>query len=147
NEKSQSLLRQRILPDLFSADGELCYILSQSLLRQRILPDAAPSSPFPAMFQGLNRFFVSEYSRTLLCRHGAVDGTRRSQSLLRQRILPDLNMETRGVFLFDRLNRFFVSEYSRTCHLPSGQFYRRLSQSLLRQRILPDRKMDFSFGC
>ena len=66
------------------------------------------------MNQSLNRFFVSEYSRT------------QSQSLI-------------GIVPVRSLNRFFVSEYSRTVSGgPMAGFLINASQSLLRQRILPD---------
>src|ERR1019366_7594611 len=62
----------------------------------------------------LNRFFVSEYSRTvwqcLLLRVLQA----KSQSLLRQRILPDFFVARPQVGRPPGLNRFFVSEYSRT---------------------------------
>src|ERR1035437_11170652 len=65
--------------------------------------------------RSLNRFFVSEYSRTEFAPPRQEKGKKGSQSLLRQRILPDAN------FLHMAVN------YAK-------------SQSLLRQRILPDWK-------
>ena len=88
--KSQSLLRQRILPDISAIPGPangagMVSIASssantpglgvrwsgggredpsQSLLRQRILPDDFQGMIPGSYSNGLNRFFVSEYSRT-----------------------------------------------------------------------------------
>src|ERR1017187_2706067 len=64
--ESQSLLRQRILPDNVNI-LEACKagIMSQSLLRQRILPDHFGDKRNRQLVERLNRFFVSESSRTL----------------------------------------------------------------------------------
>src|ERR1039457_829226 len=72
--------------------------MSQSLLRQRILPDSGTLLVGPSVFGlCLNRFFVSEYSRTF--QEDAPERTDRalSQSLLRQRILPDGEFQVKGV--------------------------------------------------
>ena len=137
--ESQSLLRQRILPDLIlhccrgGAGAK-----SQSLLRQRILPDTLSVS-------------------------AGLETNRKSQSLLRQRILPDgllmpppapqkgvsiasSSANTSGRYKLRRrhkshqlcLNRFFVSEYFRTGWGSKPPKWAAKSQSLLRQRILPD---------
>src|ERR1019366_3782843 len=64
--KSQSLLRQRILSDdQLKTRTVLTEKLSQSLLRQRILSDYVQPSRVNGGRRCLNRFFVSEYSRTL----------------------------------------------------------------------------------
>ena len=49
--KSQSLLRQRILPDIIEALplAFISALMSQSLLRQRILPDGHPAKPLKAL--------------------------------------------------------------------------------------------------
>ena len=87
---SQSLLRQRILPDLITGPRRMKqWKLSQSLLRQRILPDSGT-------------------------RAVVADASGKSQSLLRQRILPDHIVSRAGGDNHGSLNRFFVSEYSRT---------------------------------
>ena len=113
-------------------------IRSQSLLRQRILPDISVYRFGGRRLNRLNRFFVSEYSRTMnMSRVPWLSIA--SQSLLRQRILPDTSWyfakdgswtvsiasssantpgPLGGVWFPPRptrsLNRFFVSEYSRT---------------------------------
>ena len=92
------------------------YVVSQSLLRQRILPDLAPSPTWFRLRVCLNRFFVSEYSRTRKMKRAA-----RAARM--------------------GLNRFFVSEYSRTIRIVNDTDDAYLSQSLLRQRILPDREV------
>ena len=112
----------------------------------------------------LNRFFVSEYSRTIKYFRVKVWVRIGSQSLLRQRILPDRGANYGTRFSIRSLNRFFVSEYSRTPVFEDGVYVGSLglnrffvseysrtdaveeqiqrreerSQSLLRQRILPD---------
>ena len=92
---------------------QLTLATSQSLLRQRILPDFERYKEEYRARKGLNRFFVSEYSRTeeiydeVACGNevsiasssantpGHISGQvaaqalELSQSLLRQRILPD----------------------------------------------------------
>ena len=62
---------------------------SQSLLRQRLLPDLAFSTLKRARPSRLNRFFVSDYFRTSSIGEPVEDGDK-SQSLLRQRLLPDV---------------------------------------------------------
>ena len=116
--QSQSLLRQRILPDPAWPAREHTQPTqkSQSLLRQRILPDVMALFWLLYLYLGLNRFFVSEYSRTDLFSPRPSCWGDKSQSLLRQRILPDTLLDGS---LLARV---------------------RVSQSLLRQRILPDWK-------
>ena len=88
-QQSQSLLRQRLLPDCQDTPGPaLPGLASQSLLRQRLLPDAYERQAPLASEKSLNRFFVSDYFRTQLGRF-VVDALDVSQSLLRQRLLPD----------------------------------------------------------
>ena len=110
---SQSLLRQRILPDATNCTFLNGAMLSQSLLRQRILPDSSLDCLRPSYLLCLNRFFVSEYSRTYAS-NCTVSSRAKSQSLLRQRILPDEKRLPVIAAAMQRLNRFFVSEYSRT---------------------------------
>ena len=64
--RSQSLLRQRLLPDSSTTGAVTGRVLSQSLLRQRLLPD-----------------FLAR---------GVVGVVPQSQSLLRQRLLPDMSV-------------------------------------------------------
>ena len=135
---SQSLLRQRILPDLAvvaaakcrnkvsiassSANtpglakiwpGRTCHDSSQSLLRQRILPDITE----PDSTKTAHRVSIASSSANT---PGPITpGFRsktnsQSQSLLRQRILPDRPAESDHRSQANGLNRFFVSEYSRT---------------------------------
>src|ERR1017187_2192648 len=110
---SQSLLRQRILPDM--SDIVVDYYPNVVSIASSSANTPGPSNP-PRYWREtpcLNRFFVSEYSRTITKETGGIITTS-SQSLLRQRILPD------------------IQEYIST------NIVGELSQSLLRQRILPD---------
>ena len=76
----------------------------------------------------LNRFFVSEYSRTIKYFRVKVWVRIGSQSLLRQRILPDRGANYGTRFSIRSLNRFFVSEYSRTLQsLASSQSHNNVS--------------------
>ena len=114
NALSQSLLRQRLLPDsIESANQAATGALSQSLLRQRLLPDMR-NTPL--------KRHLSTMSQSLLRQRLLPDafhprdrvGFPVSQSLLRQRLLPDLMETFPPTNAFDRLNRFFVSDYFRT---------------------------------
>ena len=138
--------------------------LSQSLLRQRILPDNREAYRKLLGLKSLNRFFVSEYFRTASGALSDLLDANTSQSLLRQRILPDGRVAHGYLSGNDGLNRFFVSEYFRTVvwlmdifretmvsiasssantsgrRQVAGRIHcKKGSQSLLRQRILPDR--------
>ena len=117
--RSQSLLRQRILPDCeLEARFQKFPDRSQSLLRQRILPDV-----------GRNQYVAVKYGL--------------SQSLLRQRILPD---GSRGSLRADQPDQ--VSIASSSANTPGRYVAGKMvslftkSQSLLRQRILPDELKD-----
>ena len=110
---SQSLLRQRILPDTAATTITLASPTSQSLLRQRILPDLTTA---PGTQTGVS-----------------------SQSLLRQRILPDKNGEMRRGPCSSSVS--IASSSANTPGLSVSGVVAKLvamSQSLLRQRILPD---------
>jgi hypothetical protein len=114
--RSQSLLRQRILPDIIGYELPVAATRkSQSLLRQRILPDKfAPlvrlSDETPVSIASSS---ANTPGPTLTTLSESVANSK-SQSLLRQRILPD------------RTRR------------PPARTSSSESQSLLRQRILPD---------
>src|ERR1017187_4649484 len=94
----------------------------------------------------LNRFFVSEYSRTY-SKTGGWYADQKSQSLLRQRILPD-NWDEQQALLSD----VEVSIASSSANTPGRvQSLNKglgvvASQSLLRQRILPDKKFNSPKG-
>src|ERR1035438_8512378 len=89
---------------------------SQSLLRQRILPDVhgVVQRGFGRAFR-LNRFFVSEYFRTEITTQtgGRVVVARLNRFFVSEYFrTPNLrNVQARNL---RRLNRFFVSEYFRT---------------------------------
>ena len=114
--KSQSLLRQRLLPDENNPMKKtITNHGSQSLLRQRLLPDASGRRVRPHPPARLNRFFVSDYFRTS-------------------------STATMSGLCSSGLNRFFVSDYFRTPNKPYLCTRMVTSQSLLRQRLLPDKQ-------
>ena len=110
---SQSLLRQRILPDKIIKDEGGAPSKSQSLLRQRILPDNEVGD-CPEHVSNSSQSLLRQRILPDIEKNAAQLTLVRSQSLLRQRILPDSKS-----------------------HGGCPSVYRE-SQSLLRQRILPD---------
>ena len=87
--------------------------MSQSLLRQRLLPDLFDPRP------GKSDALVSIASSSAITSGLTEGGRRfvehiLSQSLLRQRLLPDILQRRRATRKACCLNRFFVSDYFRT---------------------------------
>jgi len=121
---SQSLLRQRILPDFSSRVlQEKKYFVAQSLLRQRILPDIEAEVARRTAGEGLNRFFVSEYFRTenagCMEMPGCLEVSIASSSANTSGHLDCFNVADWQTLC---LNRFFVSEYFRTTVKRTGNF-------------------------